>query len=64
MKEISLTTTYVGVELSHEAGEVAVLEVLRQDRLGKFLALEIGTPSGLAKAGADRMSPPGGGAHL
>lgn len=29
----------VFVELAHKAGEVAVLEMLRQDRLGKLLAL-------------------------
>jgi hypothetical protein len=33
MKEISLTTTYVGVELSHEAGEVAVLEEAGEEEL-------------------------------
>jgi hypothetical protein len=29
----------VFVQLSHEAGKVAMLEVLRKDRLGKFLVL-------------------------
>lgn len=30
----------VFVELAHETGKVAVLEMLRQDGLGEFLALE------------------------
>lgn len=47
----------VFVQLSHEARKIAVLEMFRQDCLGKFLTLEISSVE--SDPGADRPSPQG-----